>query len=113
MPRPGWRKQPDDSRLTDHISIGVLTRTFPKDLVDMILRECNKVEQRIRLLPSRVVMYYAIAMSMFPQVSYEEVMRHLVEGFLWQDGFQGSWRVPSKAGISARVKFFETILSII
>ncbi|MDA8081724.1 MAG: IS4 family transposase [Actinomycetota bacterium] len=99
MPRPGWRKQPDDSRLTDHISIGVLTRTFPKDLVDRILRECNKVEQRIRLLPSRVVMYYAIAMSMFPQGSYEEVMRHLVEGLLWQDGFQGSWRVPSKAGI--------------
>ena len=80
MPRLGWRKQPDDSRLTDHISIGVLARTFTKDLIDEILQVSNKVEQRISLLPSRVVMYYVIAMSMFPQGSYEEVMRHLIEG---------------------------------
>ena len=37
MPRPGWRKQPDESRLTDNISIGVLTKTFAKDLIDEIL----------------------------------------------------------------------------
>lgn len=105
MPRPGWRKQPDDSRLTDHISIGVLTRTFTKDLIDRILRSTNKVERRVRLMPSRVVMYYVIAMSMFPQGSYEEVMRHLVQGLSYQDGFSDSWHVPSKAGIyKARVR---------
>jgi hypothetical protein len=71
MPRPGWRKQPDDSRLTDHISIGVLTRTFTKDLVDGILKSTNRVERRTRLMPSRVMMYYVIAMSLFPQASYE------------------------------------------
>ena len=99
MPRPGWRKQPDDSRLTDHIAIGVLTRTFPKELVDEILRSTNKVQQRTRLMPARVVMYYVIAMAMFPQGSYEEVMRHLTEGLAWQGGFTGSWHLPSKGGI--------------
>ncbi|WP_276944889.1 IS4 family transposase [Ferrimicrobium acidiphilum] len=99
MPRPGWRKQPVDSRLTDHISIGVLTRTLTKDLIDEILLGCNKVQQRIRLLPSRVVMYYVLAMSLYPQDAYEEVMRHLVEGLRWQDQFRSSWNVPSKAAI--------------
>lgn len=99
MPRPGWRKQPVDSRLTDHISIGVLTRTFTKDLIDEILVRSNKVQQRIRLLPSRVVMYYVLALSLYPQDAYEEVMRHLVEGLRWQDRFSSSWNVPSKAGI--------------
>ena len=105
MPRPGWRKQPDDSRLTDHISIGVLTRTFTKDLVDGILKSTNRVERRTRLMPSRVMMYYVIAMSLFPQASYEEVMRHLVEGLSYQDGFRDSWHIPTKAGIyKARVR---------
>ena len=99
MPRPGWRKQPDDSRLTDHISIGVLTRTFPKDLIDEVLCDTNKVQQRTRLMPARVMMYYVIAMAMFPQASYEEVMRHLTEGLAWQGGFTGSWHLPSKGGI--------------
>ncbi len=72
MPRPGWRKQPDDSRLTDHISIGVLTRTFPKGLLDEILRSNNKVQQRTRLMPARVVMYYVIAMAAFSVISGDE-----------------------------------------
>ena len=63
MPRPGWRKQPEDSRLTDNISIGVLTKTFTKDLIDEILSSTNKMEQRTRLLPARVVMHYTIAMA--------------------------------------------------
>lgn len=99
MPRPGWRKQPSDSRLTDHISIGVLTRTFTRDLVDEILVACDKVQQRIRLLPSRVVMYYVLALSLYPQDSYEEVMRHLSDGLRWQDQFRSSWTIPSKGGI--------------
>ncbi|WP_298210966.1 transposase domain-containing protein [Ferrimicrobium sp.] len=55
MPRPGWRKQPEDSRLTDHLSIGVLTRTSQRELIDWILISTGKVQQRIRLLPSRVM----------------------------------------------------------
>ncbi|WP_308464517.1 hypothetical protein [Ferrimicrobium sp.] len=48
MPRPGWRKQPEDSRLTDHLSIGVLTCTFSRELIDSILSSTGKVQQRVK-----------------------------------------------------------------
>ena len=99
MPRPGWKRQPEGSRLTDHLSIGVLTRTFGRDLIDSILVASDKVQQRIRLLPSRVMIYYILALSLYPQDSYEEVMRHLSEGLRWADQFSSSWSVPSKVAI--------------
>src|SRR6266511_3854235 len=34
VPRAGWVKPQTDQRLSDHISIGVLTRVFPPELVD-------------------------------------------------------------------------------
>src|ERR1700731_3854510 len=80
MPRAGWVKPETDQRLTDHISIGVLTRVFPPELVDRGVAEAGRVEQRHRLLPARVVVYYVLAMALFADSSYEEVMRALVEG---------------------------------
>ena len=44
-------------------------------------------------------MYYVLALPLYRQDSYEEVMRHLVEGLRWQDQFRSSWSIPSKAGI--------------
>ena len=39
MPRGGWVKPETDQRLSDHISLGVLTRVFPPELVDRIVAE--------------------------------------------------------------------------
>jgi integrase len=39
VPRAGQLKPLSDSRLTDHISIGVLTRVFPPELVDGVVAE--------------------------------------------------------------------------
>jgi hypothetical protein len=47
--------------LTDRIGIGVLTRLVSRDLVDEVLAETGRVEQRRRLLPARVVVYYVLA----------------------------------------------------
>lgn len=99
MPRVGWVKPSSDERLSDHISIGVLTRTFPPDLIDRVVAEAGRGEKRQRLLPARVVVYYVLAMALFSQASYEEVMRHLVEGLSWADGWKGRWSVPTKAAI--------------
>jgi len=85
--------------LTDHISIGVLTRVFPPELVDSVVAEAGRRERRSRLLPARVVMYYVLAMALFADSSYEEVMRQLVEGLAWDSGWQRSWAVPDKAAI--------------
>ncbi len=99
MPRAGWAKPETDQRLSDHISIGVLTRVFPPELVDKILADTGRTEQRQRLLPARVVAYYVLALALFSQCSYEEVMRTLVEGLSWAEGWARPWRVPTKAAL--------------
>jgi Insertion element 4 transposase N-terminal/Transposase DDE domain len=99
VPRSGWVKPATDQRLSDHISIGVLTRVFPPELVDRVVLEAGRVEQRHRLLPARVVVYYVLAMALFADSSYEEVMRALVEGLAWESGWRQVWEVPAKGSI--------------
>ena len=66
-------------RLTDGISIGVFTRIFHRDLVDDVLRETGKAGERTRLMPGRVTVYFVLAMCLFFEDAYEEVMRKLVK----------------------------------
>ena len=114
MPRAGQRKPPTDSRLTDHVSIGVLTRVFPPELVDGIVDEAGRREQRQRLLPARVVVYYVLALALFADCSYEEVMRQLVEGLAWETGWEQAWEVPSKMAISkARKRLGKEVLELL
>jgi hypothetical protein len=105
MPRPGQVKPETDERLSDRIAIGVLTRTFPPELVDRIVEESGKSGQRNRLLPPRVVVYFVLAMCLFSGQGYEEVARLLTQGLAWARRWSGSWQVPTTAAISrARVK---------
>ena len=90
----------DDQRLSDHVALGVLTRTFPPELVDAVVRETGREQQRSRLLPARLVTYYVMAMALFSQAGYEEVMRSLVEGLAWESGWRQRWKVPSQPAIS-------------
>ncbi|MFD8708821.1 IS4 family transposase [Kitasatospora sp. NPDC059648] len=96
MARVGQVKSPAGERLSDRIAIGVLTRTFPPGLVDEVIAETGRAEQRSRLLPARVVVYFVLAMCLFFGQGYEEVARLLGEGL--GDG-RRSWRVPTTAAI--------------
>jgi hypothetical protein len=100
VPRAGWVKPRSDQRLSDHISIGVLTRSYPPEMVDSVLADCGRTEQRKRLLPARVMVYYAMGLALFSEGSYEEVMRNLVEGLDWASGWRRPWRVPSQVAIT-------------
>ena len=100
VPRAGWVKPREDQRLTDHVALGVLTRTFPPGLVDAVVAESGRGQRRSRLLPSRLVVYYVLAMALFSSAGYEEVMRHLVEGLSWEAGWRQEWAVPSQPAIS-------------
>ncbi len=93
-------KPKDDQRLSDHVALGVLTRTFPAELVDSVVRDTGREQQRSRLLPARLVTYYVMAMALFSQAGYEEVMRSLVEGLAWESGWRQRWTVPSQPAIS-------------
>jgi hypothetical protein len=91
---------PQGSRLTDFISLGVISKTFPMVTVNKILKETGRLSIRQRNLPSHVTMYYVIALSLFMQVSYREVLRCLLEGLRWLQGPGGVIPVTGKSGIS-------------
>ncbi len=71
-----------DGWLPDRVSIGALTRSFPPELVDRVIAETGAHEQRRRLLPARLVMYFVLALWLFrgPNCGYGRVMTKLVDG---------------------------------
>lgn len=87
---------PAGERLSDRIAIGVLTRAFPPELIDEVVAEAGRGEQRSRLLPARVVVYFVLAMCLFFGHPYEEVARLLGDGL---GSRARSWRVPTTAAI--------------
>lgn len=60
--------------------LGELTEHVPFDLVDAVLAETGTVQRRLRLLPSRVGVYFLLALGMFPQVGYLRVWEKLTAG---------------------------------
>jgi hypothetical protein len=90
---------PAGIRLTDHISLGVLTAQVPIELVEQVLFETERVSQRERDLPAHVMVYYVIALALYADVSTREVLRCLTEGARWL-GDPTATTMPSKSGIS-------------
>jgi hypothetical protein len=78
--------------------LGVLTWVYPPDVVDRVVAACERTEQRRRLLPARLVVYFVLALALFSPAPYLEVLQHLVQG-LRELGRWGSWRVPAKSSL--------------
>jgi hypothetical protein len=74
---------PNGTRISDHVALGVLTTTIPADLVDAVLAETGGQSRRQRRLPARLVVYYVLALALYAQASYGEVLRCLLEGVRW------------------------------
>jgi len=90
---------PAGLRLADHISFGVLTAQFPRDVVEQVLFETERLSARERALPAHVMVYYAIALGLYADVSTQEVLRCVVEGARWL-GEPTDDILPSKSAIS-------------
>jgi Insertion element 4 transposase N-terminal/Transposase DDE domain len=109
-----------DGWLPDRISIGVLTRAFPPDLVDEVIEATGTREQRRRLLPARLMVYFVLALWLFRgrNCGYGQVMLKLADGLYcqrrgadllagqldpdgWVDAGQGRrWRQPNISSLS-------------
>lgn len=101
---------PAGIRLTDHISLGVIAKTFPLNQVQQILADTGKASERERDLPAHVMVYYAIALALYMTASTREVLRCLLEGLRWLWGAEAV-RVAGKSGISqARTRLGEAPL---
>jgi hypothetical protein len=57
--------------------LGELTWQIPLELVDAVLAETNTTQQRLRLLPSRVGVYFVLALCLFPGLGYQRVWAKL------------------------------------
>ena len=90
---------PAGLRLSDHISLGVIAKTFPLDQVQQVLAETGKASERERDLPAHVMVYYAIALALYMSASTREVLRCLLEGLRWLWGAEAV-RIAGKSGIS-------------
>ena len=91
---------PKGTRLTDHISLGVIAKAFPPSVIEEILDRTERASRRRRRLPAPVVMYYVIALALYMEVSYGEVLRCLVEGLRWLSWPSEAFAVAGKSGIS-------------
>jgi Insertion element 4 transposase N-terminal/Transposase DDE domain len=91
---------PKGSRITDYVSLGVLAKTFPVEKVKSVLVSTGKASIRQRDLPAHVVVYYVIALALYMQSSYREVLRCLLEGVQWLLNPAVMVKVTGKSGIS-------------
>jgi hypothetical protein len=91
---------PSGSRITDYVSLGVIAKTFPLAKILAILKATQKSSVRQRDLPAHVVVYYVIALALYMQSSYREVLRCLLEGIQWLRDPSATIRVAGKSGIS-------------
>jgi Insertion element 4 transposase N-terminal/Transposase DDE domain len=91
---------PSGTRITDFISLGVLTKTFPLTAIRTVLGSTSKASLRQRDLPAHVVVYYVIALALYMHSSYREVLRCLLEGIQWLLGPAAVVKGAGKSGIS-------------
>ncbi len=101
MPRTGWRKPESERRLPDLVSVGLLMKVFPADVVDAVIAQCGRTERRRRSLPARSMAYFAMGMALHSEGSYEDVLALISDGIAWahrQEGSAGG--LANKAAIS-------------
>jgi hypothetical protein len=68
--------------------------------IEAVLCKTGKTSLRKRDLPAHVVIYYVIALSLYMNSSYREVLRCLMEGIRWLLGPEATIKVAGKSGIS-------------
>jgi Insertion element 4 transposase N-terminal/Transposase DDE domain len=75
-----------DGWLPDRISVGMLARAFPPELVDEVIEVTGTREQRRRLLPARLMVYFVLALWLFRgrNCGYGQVMLKLADALYSQ-----------------------------
>jgi hypothetical protein len=60
--------------------LGELTQILDFDLVDAVAEETGTVQRRVRLLPTRVVIYFVLALALFEHSGYRQVWAKMTAG---------------------------------
>jgi len=75
-------------------------KVFPAEVVDAVIAECGRTEQRRRSLPARSMAYFAMGMALHSEGSYEDVLALISDGIAWAHREEGAVRLANKAAIS-------------
>jgi hypothetical protein len=88
-------------RLTDWISLGVLTSSVPRDAVDEAVTTTGRQAKRSDgKLPPHVMVYFVMALALFADEDYEEVAARLTETLAGWGCWDADWDVPTSGGIT-------------
>lgn len=69
-----------DVRLSDYLSFGVMAGVVPMETVVETVKEVGCESERVRKLPSELMVYYVISLALYSKLSLREVLRCLLEG---------------------------------
>src|ERR1035437_7702475 len=83
MGRAGQKVLKDEDALGDRVSLGLLARAFPRATVEAVVQAAGAREQRTRMLPSWLVVYYVLALALFMDMGGGRVMRKLAGTLSW------------------------------
>jgi hypothetical protein len=76
------------ARLADYLTSSLLARVFPAERVNEALNAHGVNSQRIRRFPAVAGVYYVVALSLYPECSYEAVFSAVAQGLAWAAGAQ-------------------------
>jgi len=71
------------ARLSDHLSASLLARVYPATQINQVLDQQGRNSQRIRSFPALAGVYYCMALSLYPEASYEAVFSAVAQGLAW------------------------------
>ena len=87
--------------LTDWISLGVLASAVPRDAVDDAVEATGRAAKRSGgKLPPHVMVYFAMAMALYGEDDYEEIIARLSETLRGWGSWDEAWEVPTRGGIT-------------
>ena len=82
------------ARLTDYLSASLMARVVPPQVVHEVLDAHGRNSRRIRAFPAVAGVYYVMALSLYPEASYEAVFSAISQGLAWEAG------APQPVGVS-------------
>lgn len=89
------------SPLPEWISLGLLARSVPREEVDAAVAAHGRQAKRAGgKLPPHVVAFFTMALALYGNDDYEEVMTRLSETLSWWGCWEEEWQVPTAGGIT-------------
>jgi Insertion element 4 transposase N-terminal/Transposase DDE domain len=101
LPRLRRRSKPAAVHPTRELGFGLISLFCPIEAVEGVIEECERKEQRVRMLPAWLVVYGLLMMCLYPDASYQEVLHRVALG----SASPRRWPIPHKSAfVRARAK---------